>query len=568
LVVTARRPPFKPGDPMAREVGAKGGKATAVQRRAEKGPWTGTIIDLMDHAGMVGADWLPWRSFWKAVYALPMSDDELAIFRKHTRRESPPAEQGAEAWMVIGRGGGKTRNSALHAVYRAITFDPRGRDDDFIIPLLASDRRQSRIALKYVRAFNALELVAPYVFRGTLRETCEYRTGVNIEVVTASKAAVRGYGSPSGNCDEVAWWENEDDHVNPDSEVIAALRGSLGRVVGSVLVVLSNPAAPRGELYEAVESYYGKDDPDVLVWNADTLSMNPTYDTRAIARAFKKDPAVATSEFGSGGFVTFRQARQACFDLDKVDAVIISGRRELPPAGGVKYYAFIDAASGARNGDSMTLAIAHGDGGRAVLDLVREVEPPFSPGHVISETFAPIIKEYGIREVRGDRYAVGFVAEFLELCGLTFVPSPHSKSELYAELLPVVNTALCELLDHPMLRTQLAALERRSVRGTRDSIDHPRGGHDDVANVAAGAVVAVTGVGAKKKPRAYASFGPGAVVVGRSGNPERDQNALMLELIRRTERALDRRAEREWKMTKAAEGLPMIGEPVFYPHQR
>jgi kumamolisin len=36
---------------------------------------------------------------------------------------------------------------------------------------------------------------------------------------------------------------------------------------------------------------------------------------------------------------------------------------------------------------------------------------------------------------------------------------------------------------------QLVGLERRTSRGGRDSIDHPLGSHDDVANAAGGALV-------------------------------------------------------------------------------
>ena len=42
-----------------------------------------------------------------------------------------------------------------------------------------------------------------------------------------------------------------------------------------------------------------------------------------------------------------------------------------------------------------------------------------------------------------------------------------------------------ELLDDPRLIAQLCSLERRTARGGRDSIDHPPGQHDDLANVAA-----------------------------------------------------------------------------------
>jgi hypothetical protein len=455
----------------------------------------------MDAAGMVGSEWAPWRAFWKAVYALPMTTEELAIYQRHTKRDAPPAVAVAEAWMCIGRGGGKTRNSALHGVFRAITFNAKTVDpgEDVVIPLLASDRRQSRSALKYIKGFNALPVVQPYVFRGELKEVIEYKTGANVEVMTASKKAPRGYSCPTANCDEIAFWESEDDHANPDHEVITALRGSLGRVTGSLLLALSNPAAPKGELYDAVQQYFGRDDPDVLVWTADTLSMNPTYDQRTITRAFKKDPVIAASEFGSGGVVTFRQGRAALFDQEPLAAAIVTGRRELPPMQGTKYYAFVDAAEGSRSGDSMTLGIAHREGSRAVLDVVREIEPPFNPGQAIATTFGPLLELYGCRDVTGDRHAQGFVAESFAAVGVRFVPSTLTKSELYGELLPLVNTGAVELLDQPTLRTQLLALQRRSVRGGRDSIDHPSGGHDDVANAAAGAVVMVTGVVGKKK---------------------------------------------------------------------
>jgi hypothetical protein len=505
------RPPFPKGDPRAVAAGRKGGQVTAVQRRASTVPWRGTILDLMDAADMGGATWLPWRAFWKAVYALPMTPDELEIFQRHTTRSTPPQAQVAEAWMCIGRGGGKTRNSALHATFRAITFDAArvAGGEDVVIPLLASDRRQARQALKYMRALNGLPAVAAFVFRGTLKETLEYKTGLNVEVQTATKKAPRGYACPTACCDEIAWWESEDDHVNPDHEVLTAVRGSLGRVQDSVLVVLSNPYAPKGELYEAVERSFGRDDADTLVWNADTLSMNPTYDRRAIARAFTRDPVVAASEFGSGGFVTFRQARQACFDEDAVRACIATDRREVAPQPGTRYVGFIDAAQGQRAGDSMTLGIAHREGSRAVLDLVREVEPPFNPAAVTSG-FAEILRGYSIHEVVGDRVSLGFVLNEFAAVGIKFRPSTLSKSDLFAELLPLVNTGRVELLDHPTLRTQLLALERRAVRGGRDSIDHPRGAHDDVANAAAGALVHVTGIGAKKT-RVIVSFGDGVI---------------------------------------------------------
>jgi hypothetical protein len=57
-------------------------------------------------------------------------------------------------------------------------------------------------------------------------------------------------------------------------------------------------------------------------------------------------------------------------------------------------------------------------------------------------------------------------------------------------MLPLLNSGKVELLDHPRLVSQLCGLERRTARGGRDSIDHPPGQHDDIANAVAGAVLA------------------------------------------------------------------------------
>jgi hypothetical protein len=72
---------------------------------------------------------------------------------------------------------------------------------------------------------------------------------------------------------------------------------------------------------------------------------------------------------------------------------------------------------------------------------------------------------------------------------VNYEPSEKPKSELYRDLLPLINSTAADLLEHDKLVTQLISLERRTSRGGKDSIDHPPGGHDDVANAVAGALV-------------------------------------------------------------------------------
>ena len=136
----------------------------------------------------------------------------------------------------------------------------------------------------------------------------------------------------------------------------------------------------------------------------------------------------------------------------------------------------------------MTLAIAHVDGTRVVLDFVRERKPPFSPDDVARE-FADVLKSYNVASVRGDRYGGEWPRERFRTHGIDYITATAAKNDLYRELLPILNGGRCELFDHPRLIAQLCSLERRTARGGRDSIDHPPGAHDDVANCVAGAIV-------------------------------------------------------------------------------
>jgi hypothetical protein len=64
---------------------------------------------------------------------------------------------------------------------------------------------------------------------------------------------------------------------------------------------------------------------------------------------------------------------------------------------------------------------------------------------------------------------------------------PIAASAAYGEELPLLNSGLFSLLDNRRAIAQMASLERRTSCGGKDSIDHPPGGRDDIANVIAGA---------------------------------------------------------------------------------
>jgi len=60
------------------------------------------------------------------------------------------------------------------------------------------------------------------------------------------------------------------------------------------------------------------------------------------------------------------------------------------------------------------------------------------------------------------------------------------KSDLYRDLLPLLNSGRIVLPRNDRLVAQIVGLERRVTRAGKDSIDHAPNGHDDVANRVAG----------------------------------------------------------------------------------
>jgi len=476
----------------AREKARLGGLAKAAASRkstAPPAPFTGSMLAMMDAAGLTGPSWDAWRCLWSVVMGRPLSDAQLALFTRATGRQRvPEASELREVWVIAGRRSGKSRaGAALFALWSAIRrqwSEILAPGEKAVVPVIARDRAQARQVIGYVKGLLALPALHQYA-GAALKDSISLTTGARISVHTASWQSTRGYSSPAVVLDEVAFFATDEAGANPDAAILDALRPSMATIPGSMLFACSTPYAARGELFKAHQLAYGRDDvPDVLVWVLETAAMNPTVDPRVIARAFEADPVAAASEYGA----EFRRDVAAFIDVEAVRACTPPDRRELPPAAGVSYRAFVDPSGGSV--DSFTLAIAHAEGERAVLDCVRERRPPFSPEAVVAE-FAATLKEYRLADVTGDHYAGIWPAAAFAKCGIRYTTSEKTKSDIYRELLPLVNAGRVELLALPRLAAQLVGLERRVARSGSDSIDHGPGGHDDVANVAAGALVLV-----------------------------------------------------------------------------
>jgi hypothetical protein len=431
--------------------------------------------------------WSAWRSFLGALFALPMTSEQLTVYNACTGRTEPPTQPATEAWLAVGRRGGKSLVMGLLAVYlacfRSYTqyLQPGERGTVLVI---AADRRQARTIMRYVRGMlTRIPMLARVIERETA-ESFDLVNDVSIEIGTASFRSTRGYTVVAACCDEVAFWQTDDSSSDPDYEILDALRPGMATIPNALLICASSPYAKKGALHDAYRRYYGRPGP-ILVWKAPTRVMNPSVPQRLIDEAMERDQAAANSEW----MAEFRADISSFVPREIVLRCVDSGEVERPFVFKHRYAAFVDPSGG--SSDSFTLAIAHRLNEQIIVDLVREIVAPFDPESA-TEEFSNLLRGYHLNHVTGDRYAGEWVRQSFQKRNITHTLSELPKSGLYTNLLPKLNSQTIRLVDNARLVNQLAALERRTSRGGKDSIDHPPHGKDDVANVVAGVANVVT----------------------------------------------------------------------------
>jgi hypothetical protein len=431
-----------------------------------------------------GKSWSTWKAVLLAVMGEKLTADELEIFHRVAgERTDPPPRRADEFAAVVGRRGGKDRSTSVIAAYIAGLCD----HSDALVPgerpvllCIAPDQRQATVQLNYIEAaFRRSPMLSTLVEGGT-KDTLRLTNGIDIEVRAAHFRRIRGLTCVAVVASECAFWFT-DEAANADTDILAAVRPTLATTQGP-LILISTPYARRGELWEIYRRHFGANgDSNILVVQGAATQFNPTLPQSVVDRALERDHAAGSAEY----LAIFRTDIEAFVNREAVEGCISFGVHERSACGGVRYFGFCDPSGG--SSDSFTLGIAHKEkDGAVIIDCLRERKPPFSPEAVVAE-FAATLKSYRIPKVVGDKYGGEWPREQFRKHGISYEAAAKPKSDLYSSLLPAINSGKIDLLDEPRSIAQLCALERRTSRGGRDSIDHPPNGHDDVSNAVAGA---------------------------------------------------------------------------------
>lgn len=433
-----------------------------------------------------GASWNGWKAVLRGAFGLRMSDEEKEFFRTVAAR-NPPQQRVTELWVGAGRRTGKDSAASLIAAFAAATFD-KGHllrpGERALVLCLATDRDQAKICLNYIRAFFSNIPMLKEMIRGETADGFELKNLIDVVIGTANYKAVRGRAIWVVILDEVAFFQSENSS-SPDVETYRALLPGLATLPGSMLIGISSPYRKKGILYAKFKDHFGKDNDSVLYIKAATRTLNPLIDQSIIDTALQEDRAAASAEW----LGEFRDDIGGWLDLETIDAAVDAGVTVRPPRKDFRYTSFCDPSGGAR--DSFTCAIAHDEDGDAVLDCILEIRAPFNPTSATAQV-AATLTEYGLRETVGDKYAAQWVVDAFAKCGIQYKHSERDRSLIYLDTLPLFTSGRARILDNKRLVTQFASLERRTSSIGKDKIDHGPGGHDDLCNSAAGALVQLT----------------------------------------------------------------------------
>ena len=205
--------------------------------------------------------WAVWRAFLASLFALKMTGEREAMYGRFTGRVTLPQEPAKEAWVVVGRRGGKSLVAALTATFLACFKDYSellAPGEVATVMVIAADRRQARVVMRYIAGFlESAPMLASMITKRT-QEAIHLNNRVVIEIHTCNFRAIRGYTIAGVVCDEIAFWRSEDSAI-PDAEILNAIRPGMATIRGGLLLCISSPYARRGALWEVYKNHYGKD---------------------------------------------------------------------------------------------------------------------------------------------------------------------------------------------------------------------------------------------------------------------------------------------------------------------
>jgi hypothetical protein len=450
------------------------------------------IHHILDFAAAIDLSLTPLKhAILRALYHLPLSDEDRALFERHTGAPYDPAKPHTEVTLLTGRRGGKSLLASLIAYFELMRPETRANltgGEGAVVPLVSVDRDTSRVLFErcdhWARTVPLLKPLHVATRESTAQKEIEFRIDgarLYLRVMPAKHTALLGRPMPAAILDEFAAYRREG--ATTDDEIVEALEPGLAQFhPHGKLVEITSPWVRDGRVWRRFNSRASL--VDGFVWRATSREMNPDLPEAYLARAKAKDPQAYLRHYEA----QFIDAVSAFLPSESVDACVVRGREHIPPsqAAGNVYAAALDQAY---KRDSFVLYIGHREPtGKVVIDRVREWVPARGRPVVLKQVLPDLEAElaaYGLRHVVGDQYAGEPFRELLSEHGLFYAELPFtsaSKLQIFNNLKAAITEEQIELLDHERSLRELRSLEATVTPSGNIKIEAPPGMHDDHAD--------------------------------------------------------------------------------------
>lgn len=459
-----------------------------------------------------------WVACVRAIYGVPLSPDELALYHQLSGGIDPPVGGSTDVLCVIGRRGGKSETMARVAMFEAlhggheVALAPgqRGR-----IVVISPLREQSQEVLGYAKGIAALPQIRSKVASITA-DSIEFSNGLTIQVCTCDALNVSG---PTIVClirDEWSKWPGAES-ATPDTVIEASVRPALAPVVGAPprrKIGISSAYITDGQCYTTDRDCFGKAGADTLVLRGSTITFNPNIDREYLAKERRRSPSDYEREYEC---VWQDGITEGWFGSSVIDASVVHGRSiatraRLPRA---PYYVAIDAAF---KGDRFALAVAHMERSDerwiAVLDLVRTWEP--RPGETLSSDLAvhessAAARGFGCDRIYGDQCCAPVLIDSYRREHITLVEVPwtaQNKPLKYRMVRDGMADGSVWLCDDAETVKEFKGIQGKLLQSGGERIEARRG-HDDRVSAAVLALSLAMKLDSRARPNGdfdYASF--------------------------------------------------------------
>jgi hypothetical protein len=320
--------------------------------------------------------------------------------------------------------------------------------------------------------------------------------------------------------------------VNAEELLRAGQTRLLPRTQGRII---TSPYGQQGLVWRLYREHFGSPG-RVLVVHAATRAMNPSFPQATIDEIRARDPDGAAREYDAA----WVDPESAFFDSETLRCARREAPLERAAQQGVQYVAAWDAAT---RGNRWTLAVAHEENGRVIVDLVREWRgsktAPLSPKIVIGEV-AAVLRPFRVRSVYVDQWSVDALRDQAGAVGLGLIECAKDITDAgYRELHTRLGNASAELPPHDVLEQDLRGVRKR-VTPTGVRIELPRtadGRHCDYAPAVALAVHFATlalntsGIGERDEESDAWEYGLGAPVIAVTVAENGDSSALAAQWV-------------------------------------